>query len=74
MLDNALPMLEATEPAADAIDGAAEAAFFPTAEPTATAAPTGDATDATAAAPFTAEATVEDVPPLEDEPPLDGAE
>ena len=68
MLDSALPMLDTTEPAADAIDGAAETAFLPTAEPTATAAPTGDANDATDAAPFTAEATVED------EPPLDGAE
>lgn len=62
-------MLDTTEPAADAIDGAAaETAFLPIAEPTATAAPTGDPSDATDAAPFTAETAVEDVPPL------DGAE
>ena len=65
MLDNAPPMLDATEPTDDAIDGAAETAFLPIAEPTATAAPAGDATDA---ALVTAETAVEDVPPL------DGAE
>lgn len=68
MLDSAPPMLDAIEPAADAIDGDAETAFLPIAEPTATAAPTGDASDATDAAPITVETAVEDAPPL------DGAE
>lgn len=62
-------MLDTTEPAADAIDGAAaETAFLPIAEPTATPAPTGVARDATDAALIAAETAVEDAPPL------DGAE
>ena len=66
MLDNAPPMLDATEPTDDAIDGAAETAFLPIAEPMATAAPVGDASDATDAAPITVEIAVDAL--LEDAP------